>query len=171
MNGSGKALIVVDVQNDFCPGGALQIKDGDSIIPLINRMMNRFDLVVATQDWHPQNQVSFASNNPGKNIYDQIDVCGVAQTLWPDHCIQGTEGAEFHDDLNFNKFNLILRKGMNPLVDSYSAFIENDRNTETGLAGYLNALDVREIFICGLATDSASITRPWILFGMDLDAT
>ena len=153
MKGGRRALIVVDVQNDFCPGGALQIKDGDSIIPLINRIMERFDLVVATQDWHPQNQVSFASNNPGKNIYDQINISGIAQTLWPDHCIQGTKGAEFHDDLDLSKFSLILRKGMNPLVDSYSAFIENDRNTETGLAGYLKALKVREIFICGLATD------------------
>ena len=154
MKGGRRALIVVDVQNDFCPGGALQIKDGDSIIPLINRIMERFDLVVATQDWHPQDQVSFASNNFGKNIYDQIDISGIAQTLWPDHCIQGTKGAEFHDDLNLSKFSLILRKGMNPLVDSYSAFIENDRNTETGLAGYLKALKVREIFICGLATDN-----------------
>jgi nicotinamidase/pyrazinamidase len=153
MKGGRRVLIVVDVQNDFCPGGALQIKDGDSIIPLINRIMDRFDLVVATQDWHPQNQVSFASNNPGKNIYDQINISGIAQTLWPDHCIQGTKGAEFHDDLDLSKFSLILRKGMNPLVDSYSAFIENDRNTETGLAGYLKALKVREIFICGLATD------------------
>lgn len=153
MKGGRRVLIVVDVQNDFCPGGALQIKDGDSIIPLINRIMERFDLVVATQDWHPQDQVSFASNCPGKNIYDQIDISGIAQTLWPDHCIQGTKGAEFHDDLNLSKFSLILRKGMNPLVDSYSAFIENDRNTETGLAGYLKALKVREIFICGLATD------------------
>jgi nicotinamidase/pyrazinamidase len=153
MKGGRRVLIVVDVQNDFCPGGALQIKDGDSIIPLINRIMDRFDLVVATQDWHPQNQVSFASNNPGKNIYDQINISGIAQTLWPDHCIQGTKGAEFHDDLDLSKFCLILRKGMNPLVDSYSAFIENDRNTETGLAGYLKALKVREIFICGLATD------------------
>lgn len=153
MKGGRRALIVVDVQNDFCPGGALQIKDGDSIIPLINRIMERFDLVVATQDWHPQDQVSFASNNFGKNIYDQIDISGIAQTLWPDHCIQGTKGAEFHDDLDLSKFSLILRKGMNPLVDSYSAFIENDRNTETGLAGYLKALKVREIFICGLATD------------------
>lgn len=153
MKGGRRVLIVVDVQNDFCPGGALQIKDGDSTIPLINRIMDRFDLVVATQDWHPQNQVSFASNNPGKNIYDQINISGIAQTLWPDHCIQGTKGAEFHDDLDLSKFSLILRKGMNPLVDSYSAFIENDRNTETGLAGYLKALKVREIFICGLATD------------------
>ena len=153
MKGGRRVLIVVDVQNDFCPGGALQIKDGDSIIPLINRIMERFDLVVATQDWHPQDQVSFASNNFGKNIYDQIDISGIAQTLWPDHCIQGTKGAEFHDDLDLSKFSLILRKGMNPLVDSYSAFIENDRNTETGLAGYLKALKVREIFICGLATD------------------
>ena len=153
MKGGRRVLIVVDVQNDFCPGGALQIKDGDSIIPLINRIMDRFDLVVATQDWHPQNQVSFASNNPGKNIYDQINISGIAQTLWPDHCIQGTKGAEFHDDLDLSKFCLILRKGMNPLVDSYSAFIENDRNTETGLAGYLKALKVLEIFICGLATD------------------
>jgi nicotinamidase/pyrazinamidase len=153
MKGGRRVLIVVDVQNDFCPGGALQIKDGDSIIPLINRIMDRFDLVVATQDWHPQNQVSFASKNPGKNIYDQNNISGLAQTLWPDHCIQGTKGAEFHDDLDLSKFCLILRKGMNPLVDSYSAFIENDRNTETGLAGYLKALKVREIFICGLATD------------------
>ena len=153
MKGGRRVLIVVDVQNDFCPGGALQIKDGDSIIPLINRIMERFDLVVATQDWHPKNQVSFASNNPGKNIYDQINISGIAQTLWPDHCIQGTKGAEFHDDLDLSKFSLILRKGMDPLVDSYSAFIENDRYTETGLAGYLKALKVREIFLCGLATD------------------
>jgi nicotinamidase/pyrazinamidase len=153
MKSGRKALIVVDVQNDFCPGGALAIRDGDSIIPRINSMMERFDFVIATQDWHPQNQISFASNNPGKNIYDQININGISQTLWPDHCVQGTLGAEFHDDLDSDKFSLILRKGMDPQIDSYSAFIENDRNTETGLAGYLNALDIREIFICGLATD------------------
>ncbi len=123
MKSGRKALIVVDVQNDFCPGGALAIIDGDSIIPRINSMMERFDFVIATQDWHPQNQISFASNNPGKNIYDQINISGISQTLWPDHCVQGTRGAEFHDDLDSDKFSLILRKGMDPQIDSYSAFI------------------------------------------------
>ncbi len=146
-------LIVTDVQNDFCPGGALAVKDGDQIVPLINRIMEKFHRVVATQDWHPQNQVSFASNHPGKKPYDVIDAGGVSQVLWPDHCVIGTPGADFHPDLHREKFHLIVRKGFNPLVDSYSTFLENDKKIKTGLDGYLKAVGADRVFLCGLATD------------------
>jgi len=148
-----KALLVVDIQNDFCPGGALVVKDGDKIVPVVNKIMGKFDIVVATQDWHPRIQVSFASNHKGKNAYDEISVNGIMQTLWPDHCVAGTYGADFHRGINTEEFNLILRKGTNPKIDSYSAFLENDKKTETGLHGYLKVLNVSEVYICGLATD------------------
>jgi nicotinamidase/pyrazinamidase len=153
MKNSKKALIVIDVQNDFCPGGSLAVNDGDKIVPVINSIMDNFDIVIGTQDWHPQNHVSFASNHKGKNIYDQINIDGILQTLWPDHCVQVTRGADFHKDINSNFFNCVIRKGANPKIDSYSAFLENNKKTETGLHGYLNALDAKEIFLCGLATD------------------
>ncbi|MBN2401640.1 MAG: bifunctional nicotinamidase/pyrazinamidase [Spirochaetes bacterium] len=148
-----KALIVIDVQNDFCPGGSLAVNEGDEIVPVINGIMNKFDIVIGAQDWHPESHASFASNHKGKNAYDQIDSNGIMQTLWPDHCVQGMPGADFHKDLNSKGFNLILRKGINSKIDSYSAFLENDKKTETGLHGYLDALDAKEVCLCGLATD------------------
>jgi len=146
-------LVIVDVQNDFCPGGALGVNGGDAIIPVINSLSGKFDRVVATQDWHPKNQVSFASNHPGKKPFDTVTLDGFEQTLWPDHCVQGTKGAAFHPDLVTTPVSLIVRKGTNPAVDSYSAFLENDRKTKTGLDGYLSSVGCREIFLCGLATD------------------
>jgi nicotinamidase/pyrazinamidase len=153
MKSSQKALVVIDLQNDFCPGGALPVADGNKIIPVINSVMEKFDVVIGTQDWHPQNQISFASNHKGKSPNDQIDLNGLTQILWPDHCVQGTPGAEFNKALNTNKFNIILRKGINPEIDSYSAFKENDRRTETGLHAYIKALNISEVHFCGLATD------------------
>jgi nicotinamidase/pyrazinamidase len=153
MKSQKKALIVIDVQNDFCPGGSLPVKYGDKIIPVINRIMDGFDIIIGTQDWHPQNQISFASNHKGKNPNDQIEIDGLVQVLWPDHCVQGTAGAEFHKDLNSKKFNMMLRKGTSPKIDSYSAFMENDKKTETGLHGYIKALKISDVYFCGLATD------------------
>ena len=148
-----KALLVVDIQNDFCPGGALPVKEGDRIVPVVNSIMPEFNVIIGTQDWHPQNQVSFASNHKDKNVYSQIDIDGMPQTLWPDHCVQGSSGADFHRDLDTVRFNVIVRKGTNPGIDSYSAFLENDKKTGTGLHGYLDALKVKDVYICGLATD------------------
>ena len=148
-----KALLVIDIQNDFCPGGALAVKDGDKIVPVVNKIMGKFDIIVATQDWHLRTQVSFASNHKGKNAYEEINIDGIMQTLWPDHCVAGTHGADFHKDLITDRFNLILRKGTNLQIDSYSAFLENDKKTETGLHGYLKSLNVPEVYVCGLATD------------------
>ncbi len=148
-----KALIVVDVQNDFCPGGALAVNEGNKIIPVINSIIDKFDIIISTQDWHPANHISFASTHENKKINEHIIIGGITQALWPDHCVQGTEGADFAKDLNTKKFNLILRKGMDPNLDSYSAFLENDQKTETGLHGYLNAMSVSQLHICGLATD------------------
>lgn len=153
MSKNDNAFVVIDVQNDFCPGGALAVNEGDIIVPVINSIMDRFYRVVATQDWHPENQVSFASNHKGKNEFDEIPLDGILQTLWPVHCVAGTDGASFHPDLETEKFDLILRKGTNPEIDSYSAFLENDRKTKTGLEGYLKSLDIRNLFLCGLATD------------------
>ena len=146
-------LIVTDVQNDFCPGGALAVNEGGAIVPLVNNIMDKFHRVVATQDWHPKNQVSFASNHPGKKPYDVIQLGAVTQVLWPDHCVIGTPGADFHPDLHKDKFHLIVRKGSNPSVDSYSTFLENDKKTKTGLDGYLKAVNAGRVFLCGLATD------------------
>jgi len=147
------ALIVIDVQNDFCPGGALAVERGDEIVPVINRIMDRFYRVVATQDWHPRDQVSFASNHQGKNVFDVISINGIEQTLWPDHCVAGTQGSCLHPDLREEPIDLIVRKGTNPGIDSYSAFMENDKKTATGLEGFLRFLDIKELFLCGLATD------------------
>ena len=147
------ALIVIDVQNDFCPGGALAVERGDEIVPLINSIMDRFYRVVATQDWHPRDQVSFASNHQGKNVFDVITINGIEQTLWPDHCVAGTQGACLHPDMREEPIDLIIRKGTNPGIDSYSAFMENDKKTATGLEGFLRFLDIKELFLCGLATD------------------
>ena len=146
-------LIVVDVQNDFCPGGALAVPEGDRVVPVINGIIRRFSRVVATQDWHPQNHVSFASAHPGKKPYEQIDRGGAIQVLWPDHCVAGTEGAALHPGLAADRFSLVVRKGTSPSLDSYSAFLENDRATRTGLDGYLRSVGAGRVFICGLATD------------------
>jgi nicotinamidase/pyrazinamidase len=150
---SKAALLIVDVQIDFCPGGNLAVNRGDSIIPAINSISGKFHCVVATQDWHPADHISFASNHIGKKPFDRVIVNGIEQVLWPDHCVQGTDGAEFHPALDTKKVRLILRKGTNPELDSYSAFFENDRKTSTGLEYYLKGLGYGEVFLCGLATD------------------
>ncbi len=147
------ALLIIDVQNDFCPGGKLAVKDGDRVVPGINQIMRKFYKVIATQDWHPENHVSFANNHAGTKAYDVIDVDGMSQVLWPVHCVAGTKGAEFHPELNMSNFHLILRKGTDPNIDSYSAFVENDKNTITGLEGFLKGLDIEQVYVCGLATD------------------
>lgn len=148
-----KALIIVDMQNDFMPGGALAVPEGDLIIDRINELQNKFELIVATQDWHPANHKSFASQHEGKNPFDVIELNGLQQTLWPDHCIQGTKGADFHKDLNTTKIEAIFRKGMNRDIDSYSGFFDNGRKKSTGLNGFLKERNVTSLFICGLASD------------------
>jgi len=147
------ALLIIDIQNDFCPGGALPVPEGDQVITVINSIVKKFYKVIATQDWHPINHVSFARNHPGNKEYEEIEVSGIKQVLWPIHCVPGTKGAEFHPDLIADNFDLILRKGNNPKIDSYSAFRENDKKTITGLNGYLKELDIKQVFICGLALD------------------
>lgn len=149
-----KALIIVDVQNDFMPTGSLPVAEGDKIIPFINKEMYAgYDLVVATQDWHPQNHQSFASNHSGKNPFEIIDLHGVEQVLWTDHCMQGTYGAELHKDLDLRPIAAIFRKGMNPQVDSYSAFFDNNKRNNTGLHGFLQDKNITELTFCGLAGD------------------
>ena len=147
------ALVVIDVQNDFCPGGALAVVDGDSIVSLINDKMNDYEVIALTQDWHPGGHSSFASSQEGKSPLETFEMPYGTQVLWPDHCIQGTKGAAFHPDLNTDPANLIVRKGYNPEIDSYSAFFENDQKTPTGLHGYLNTRGVTAIDLVGLATD------------------
>ena len=146
-------LLVVDVQNDFCPGGALAVPGGDEIVPLVNSLIAAFAHVVLTQDWHPANHSSFASRHAGRQPFETIELPYGSQTLWPDHCMQGTAGAAFHNSLNSNHADMILRKGTDPAIDSYSAFFENDRSTPTGLTGYLRERGFERIFCCGLATD------------------
>jgi nicotinamidase/pyrazinamidase len=149
----GDALLVVDVQNDFCPGGALAVPDGDAVVPVINLIARAFPTVVATQDWHPRGHISFASRHQGKNPFEVIEIQGVEQVLWPEHCVEGTPGADFHPELDATSLRFVLRKGTSPEVDSYSAFAENDGRTTTGLAGLLQELGVDRIFVSGLATD------------------
>ena len=146
-------LIVVDVQNDFCPGGALAVPKGDEVVPIINRIAARFDNVVLTQDWHPRDHASFASSHPGKKPFETIELPYGKQVLWPNHCVQGTPGAAFHSSLKTERAQLVVRKGFHRDVDSYSGFLEADRTTTTGLAGYLKEKGLRELFVCGLATD------------------
>ena len=148
-----KALLVIDVQNDFCPAGALEVAGGNEIIPYINEEMAKYDCVVLTQDWHPKGHSSFATSHEGKNPLELIKMPYGDQVLWPDHCVQGSKGAEFHPDLNIEQANAIIRKGSNPFIDSYSAFFENDRKTSTGLDGYLKSLKIGKINLVGLATD------------------
>ncbi|OCX65351.1 nicotinamidase [Thioclava sp. SK-1] len=150
---SQSALIVIDVQNDFCPGGALAVADGDAIVAPINAMMQDFPVTVLTQDWHPADHASFADNHPGALAYDQIDMPYGPQTLWPDHCIWGSDGAKFHPALHIDPADLILRKGFRPHIDSYSAFFENDHETPTGLRGYLQDRDITDLTFVGLALD------------------
>lgn len=153
MRPSTEALIVVDVQNDFCPGGALAVPGGDEIVPEINRLMDEFQLVVLTQDWHPADHSSFASQHEGKSPYEIVDMPYGGQVLWPDHCVQDSVGAAFHADLAVDKAHHVQRKGSDPAIDSYSAFFENDRETETGLDDFLRDKGITSVTIVGLATD------------------
>jgi nicotinamidase/pyrazinamidase len=146
-------LVIVDVQNDFCPGGALAVPQGDEIVPAVNRLAAEFVHVVLTQDWHPRGHASFASSHPGKQPFDTIDLSYGQQILWPDHCVQGTRGAAFHSDLDVPHAELMLRKGFRSAIDSYSAFFENDHRTPTGLVGYLKERSFERVTLCGLATD------------------
>jgi len=147
------AFVAIDVQNDFCSGGALAVPDGDAVVAPINRIMTRFAQVVATQDWHPANHSSFAANHPAASAFSTVETPYGPQTLWPNHCVQGTPGAAFHPDFEVRRAGLILRKGARASVDSYSAFYENDKATPTGLAGYFNERGVHRVFLAGLATD------------------
>lgn len=147
------ALIVIDVQNDFCPGGALAVADGDAILPGINQLMSDFGAVILTQDLHPANHLSFAANHPGAAPFSLTQMPYGPQVLWPSHCVQGSHGAAFHRDLHIDRADLILRKGFRPAIDSYSAFFENDRSTPTGLDGYLRSRGIRDLVLTGLATD------------------
>ncbi|OWY38491.1 nicotinamidase [Xenophilus sp. AP218F] len=151
--GADCALIVVDVQNSFCPGGALAVPGGDEVVPLINHLSLLFENVILTQDWHPAGHVSFASSHPGAAPFSQIELDYGKQTLWPEHCVADSDGAAFHPALETGHARLIVRKGCNPAIDSYSAFVEADRRTATGLAGYLAARGIRKVWIAGLATD------------------
>ena len=147
------ALLVIDVQNDFCPAGALQVAGGNEIILGINQEMTKYDYIILTQDWHPKGHSSFATSHDGGKPLDVIEMPYGAQVLWPDHCVQGSHGAEFHSELNTARANAVIRKGSNPLIDSYSAFFENDRKTPTGLHGYFRSLEIEKINLVGLATD------------------
>ncbi|MHC0052202.1 bifunctional nicotinamidase/pyrazinamidase [Actibacterium sp. D379-3] len=153
MRPANEALIVIDVQNDFCPGGALAVTGGDEVVPEINALLDEFQLRVFTQDWHPANHSSFASNHAGHKPYEVIDMPYGGQILWPDHCVQDSDGAAFHHDLQTDKADHVLRKGFRPEVDSYSAFFENDHETETGLDDYLREKGINSITLVGLATD------------------
>jgi len=146
-------LVVVDVQNDFMPGGALAVAKGDEVVPVINRLAQRFENMVLTQDWHPRDHASFASTHRGKKPFEMIDLPYGKQVLWPDHCVQGTSGAALHSDLDATKAQLVIRKGFHRDIDSYSGFVEADRKTSTGLAGYLKERGIKTLFVCGLATD------------------
>ncbi len=151
--GHDDMLLVIDVQNDFCPGGALAVPRGDEVVPVINDLINRFDHVVLTQDWHPRGHSSFASSHPGKEPFSEVSMDYGPQTLWPDHCLQGSRGAAFHDRLSRTKAEMVIRKGFRPGIDSYSAFFENDKITPTGLTGYLRERDIKRVFCAGLAFD------------------
>jgi nicotinamidase/pyrazinamidase len=146
-------LLVMDVQNDFLPGGALAVPRGDEVVPIVNRLAARFDNVILTQDWHPPNHISFASRHPGSKPYDTIDLPYGPQILWPEHCVQGSRGAEFHAALAVEQAQAVIRKGYHAHTDSYSALLEADRRTPTGLAGMLRERGIRRVYCCGLATD------------------
>lgn len=148
-----KALLIVDVQNDFCPGGALEVPNGDEVVPVINKLSQTFDVVLQTQDWHPAGHASFASSHEGKKPFESIEMPYGKQVLWPDHCVQESEGADFHPDLETDRTQMVIRKGFRKKIDSYSAFYENDNTTPTGLAGYLRDRDIDHLYVAGLATD------------------
>lgn len=148
-----KALLVIDIQNDFCPGGSLAVPGGDEIIPTVNRLIHSFDTVIQTQDWHTEDHSSFASSHEMKKPYDSIQMDYGNQVLWPDHCVHGSIGAEFHPNLMTKKSDVIIRKGFRKEIDSYSTFYENDQSTPTGLTGYLRERGIKELFTVGLATD------------------
>ncbi|MDZ7796817.1 MAG: bifunctional nicotinamidase/pyrazinamidase [Candidatus Marinimicrobia bacterium] len=148
-----KTLIMIDLQNDFMPGGALEVPDGDAVVPVINAIQQKFDMVIATQDWHPPGHKSFASSHKGKKVFDTIDLHGTDQVLWPDHCVQGSKGADFHPDLDLLPAESIFRKGTDSEIDSYSAFFDNGHQKSTGLAGYLREKGADELYFCGLAAD------------------
>lgn len=148
-----EALLIIDVQNDFCPGGALEVPNGDQVVPVINKLSEQFDVVVQTQDWHPNGHSSFASSHDGKDPFETIEMPYGEQVLWPDHCVQGSKGAAFHSDLVTKRSQLIVRKGFRKDIDSYSAFYENDNATTTGLAGYLRERNIETLYAVGLATD------------------
>ena len=150
---AGRALIVIDVQNDFCPGGALAVDRGDEVVPLINALANDYEHVIMTQDWHPAGHSSFASTHEDRQAFETIEMPYGDQTLWPDHCIQGSDGAAFHSGLVWTKAELVVRKGFRSSIDSYSAFFENDHKTPTGLAGYFRERGISDITLVGLATD------------------
>lgn len=147
------ALVLVDLQNDFCPGGALPVPEGDRVVPIANRLLGRFPLVVATQDWHPADHGSFAASHPGRQVGDVIELGGVPQVLWPVHCVTGTPGAELHPDLDRSRIEQVFLKGTDREVDSYSGLFDNGHRRATGLAEYLHAQDVEHIFLAGLATE------------------
>lgn len=153
MRAANEALLVIDIQNDFCPGGALAVAEGDLIIPQVNALLKEFHVRVLTQDWHPANHSSFAANHPGAAPFSMVEMDYGPQVLWPVHCVQGSAGAEFHADLDVDRADLIIRKGFRPAIDSYSGFYENDRVTPTGLDGYLRSRGVTAVTIVGLATD------------------
>ncbi|HVF84540.1 MAG TPA: bifunctional nicotinamidase/pyrazinamidase [Abditibacteriaceae bacterium] len=148
-----KTLIIVDVQNDFCPGGALAVREGDVVVPIINDLQSHFDLVVATQDWHPANHKSFAANHADKNIGEVIELGGLPQVLWPTHCVQDTNGAAFHPLLETSKLNHVFRKGEDQTIDSYSGFFDNGHKRATGLGDWLQERHATSVYVCGLATD------------------
>jgi nicotinamidase/pyrazinamidase len=150
---SGDALILIDIQNDFCPGGALAVPDGDAVIPVANAVMPAFSLVIATQDYHPKDHLSFASNHEGRSPYEGIDLDGLPQVLWPDHCVQGTHGAEFHEELHEELIGRVVQKGLDPRIDSYSGFFDNGRRKQTGLDAMLKSEGVSDVYLMGLATD------------------
>ena len=148
-----RALVLVDLQNDFCPGGALAVPEGDQVIEVANRLAPQFELVIATQDWHPRDHGSFAANHPGRQVGEIIQLNGIEQILWPVHCVQGSAGARFHPRLDHLAIDRVFRKGMHTSIDSYSGFFENDRQTATGLAAYLLSQSVTDLYVMGLATD------------------
>jgi len=148
-----RALVIVDPQNDFCKGGALEVPGGEGVFGAINAISPRFDRVVITQDWHPVGHVSFASSWPDRKVYDSVEAGGIPQVLWPDHCVQGSAGAAFHPSLDTDRASLIVRKGYRAGLDSYSCFFENDRSTPTGLEGWMRSVGVSELYFAGLATD------------------
>ena len=148
-----RALVLVDLQYDFCPGGALEVRRGDEVIPIANRLLPHFSIIAATQDWHPRDHQSFAANHPGKQPYEVIDLNGLSQVLWPVHCVQDTRGATFHDSLDQSKITEVFRKGTDSTVDSYSGFFDNGKRKATGLGDWLTGRWIKQVYVLGLATD------------------